>query len=139
MLARSEAYDSPRLYSLDRIKNVELTKKKLDLPEGFNAHDFFAKYYGIIVDNDPNLKAFTVELRVASDQVKYFESLPLHASQTKVQEDEDYTIFQYHLVPTFDFKQEILSRGPSVKVLAPEWFVDEMKSDIQEMAKMYAE
>ena len=138
MLARSENYDYPRLYALDRIKNVTLTKKKLGLPKGFNANDFFDKYYGIIVDKDPDVKASTVELRVAKDQVKYFLSLPLHLSQDKISETEDYAVFQYHLVPTFDFKQEILSRGAAVKVLSPEWFRNEVAEEIEEMAKNYA-
>lgn len=73
----------------------------------------------------------------SADQVKYIESLPLHHSQTVVEQTEDYTVFQYHLVPTFDFKQEILSRGPSVKVLSPEWFADEVAADVKEMMKLY--
>lgn len=135
MLARSEAYDHPRLYALDRVHKIELTKKKLDVPKDFNASEFFSNYYGIIVGTDvaPTL----VELKVSADQVKYIESLPLHHSQTVVEQTEDYTVFQYHLVPTFDFKQEILSRGPFVKVLSPEWFADEVAADVKEMMKLY--
>lgn len=68
---------------------------------------------------------------------KYFETLPLHQSQKKISADEDFTVFQYHLVPTFDFKQELLSRGPSVEVLTPTWFRDEVADDVAEMAKLY--
>lgn len=135
MLALSEGYEEPRIYALDRVYGVEESDQKLEVSEGFNAQEFFSNYFGIIVGTD--CKPSTVELRVTNDQVKYFESLPLHSSQEKIDSDEDYTIFQYHLVPTFDFKQEILSRGPAVEVLMPEWFRNEVASDIKEMAGLY--
>ena len=135
MLAISEGYEEPRIYALDRVFGVEESDQKLEIPESFNAQEFFGNYFGIIVGTD--CKPSTVELRVANDQVKYFESLPLHASQEMIDSDEYYTIFQYHLVPTFDFKQEILSRGPAVEVLMPEWFRNEVKEDIAKMASRY--
>ena len=135
MLALSEGYEEPRIYALDRVYGAEESDQKLEVSEGFNAQEFFSNYFGIIVGTD--CKPSTVELRVTNDQVKYFESLPLHSSQEKIDSDEDYTIFQYHLVPTFDFKQEILSRGPAVEVLMPEWFRNEVASDIKEMAGLY--
>ncbi len=55
-------------------------------------------------------------------------------SQKMVMETSDYTLFQYHLVPTFDFKQEILSRGSTFEVLSPEWFREE---EISAMYKTY--
>ena len=80
-----------------------------------------------------------VELKVTAGQVKYFESLPLHASQEVVESTPEYTLFRYRLVPTYDFKQEILRHGPRVEVLAPDWFRDELRSDIEAMARHYAQ
>ena len=62
------------------------------------------------------------------------ESLSLN---NLMNESSDYTLFQYHLVPTFDFKQEILSRGSTFEVLSPEWFRDEVKEEIAAMYKNY--
>ena len=136
MLGKSEDYDMPRIYALDeRMKNAVQTKKKLKVPAKFNAEEFFSGYFGIIVGD--NCKPSTVEIKVDEDQVKYFESLPLHHSQTPVVTTEDYTIYQYHLVPTFDFRQEVLRHGPSVEVLTPEWFRDEVAEDVRNMMKRY--
>lgn len=98
--------------------------------------EFFSNYFGFIAEKD--LKPVTVELRVEAYQAKYVETLPLHLSQKKISADEDFAVFQYHLVPTFDFKQELLSRGPSVEVQTPTWFRDEVADDVAEMAKLYA-
>ena len=50
---------------------------------------------------------------------------------------EDYTVYRYHLATTFDFKQEILSRGPAVTVLSPEYFRQEVLDDIKNMVSNY--
>lgn len=50
--------------------------------------------------------------------------------------DDDYMI-ESRLVPTFDFKQELLRLGPSVEVLEPEDLRDEMVDDVRRMAENY--
>lgn len=138
MLARSEGKDEPRIYSLDeRMINVVQTDQDYKLPAKFNAEKFFAEYFGIIVGTD--CKPQTVKIRVAKDQEKYFDTLPIHDSQRKLEEesDESYFIYRYHLVPTFDFKQELLSRGPAVEVLEPKDFREEIMDDIAKMASLY--
>ncbi len=136
MLARSEEYNHPRIYSLDeRMLRVDQTGKKLKIPKSFNAQEFFSNCFGIIVGS--GAKPDTVEIKVAKNQVKYIDTLPLHPSQTLLEETPQYSIYQFHLVPTFDFKQEILSHGPDYEVLSPEWFRDEIKADIASMIKNY--
>ena len=135
MLARSEEYDYPRIYALDRIHEVRETKKALKVPAKFNAEEFFSNYFGVFVGRNCNPEI--VELRVDAYQAKYMETLPLHPSQTVLSSDENYTVFRYFVVPTFDFKQEILSRGPDVEVLTPEWFRQEIMDDIAKMASRY--
>jgi hypothetical protein len=36
-----------------------------------------------------------------------------------VERNEEYSIFEYRLCPSFDFRQKILSMGVAVEVLAP--------------------
>lgn len=138
MLAKSEGKDEPRIYSLDeRMINVVQTDQDYKLPAKFNAEKFFAEFFGIIVGTD--CKSQTVKIRVDKDQEKYFDTLPLHDSQRKLEEesDESYSIYRYHIVPTFDFKQELLSRGPAVEVLEPNEFREEIMDDIAKMASLY--
>lgn len=138
MLAKSEGKDEPRIYALDeRMLNVVQTDQDYKLPAKFNAEKFFAEYFGIIVGTD--WEPQEVKIRVVNDQVKYFDTLPLHDSQRKVLEEsnDQYTVYRYHLAPTFDFKQEILSHGPDVTVLSPADFREEVIEDIKNMALNY--
>ena len=135
VLGRSDAYDEPWIYALDeRMKDVVPLKKALKKPAGFNAAAFFSKYYGVVIDDK---KPSKVKIKVAASQVKYIESLPLHDSQTLVGRTPEYSFYEYHLVPTYDFRQEILSHGPDVVVLEPEDFRNEVKADIEQMYKNY--
>ena len=138
MLAKSEGKDEPWVYALDeRMLNVVQTDQDYKLPAKFNAEKFFAEYFGIIVGTD--WEPHEIKIRVVNDQVKYFDTLPLHGSQRKVLEEsnDQYTVYRYHLAPTFDFKQEILSHGPDVTVLSPADFREEVIEDIKNMALNY--
>ena len=135
MLGKREDYDSPRMYALDeRMKNVSPLKKNLQLPKKFNAEDYFSQFLGVIIGEE---KPTTVRIKVEANQARYISSLPLHHSQSLVEKTPQYSIFQYRLVPTFDFRQELLSHGPAVEVLEPEELRDEIKADIIQMYRNY--
>ena len=138
VLARSEDFKEPWIYALDeRMQNVVPGKKKLKVPVSFDAASYFADYFGIIVDN--NIAPVEIKLAVVSDQVRFFESLPLHESQKKVEEEstDKYTVYRYRLAPTYDFRQEVLRHGADVEVLAPEAFRREIAYEVKAMAKRY--
>ena len=118
MLGKSEGYDELRLYALDRIKALEPTERRFKLPKKFDAEEFFKDYYGIII-GDEDFDVEPVALKVDSWQSKYLRTLPLHHSQVEVEHNEEYSIFEYRLCPSFDFRQKILSMGVTVEVLAP--------------------
>ena len=118
MLGKSEGYDELRLYALDRIKALEPTERKFKLPKKFDAAKFFEDYYGIII-GDEEFEVEPVALKVDSWQSKYLRTLPLHHSQVEVERNEEYSIFEYSLCPSFDFQQKLLSMGDSVGVLSP--------------------
>ena len=60
-----------------------------------------------------------VALKVDSWQSKYLRTLPLHHTQVEVERNDEYSIFEYRLCPSFDFQQKLLSMGDSAGVLAP--------------------
>ena len=116
------------------MQDVIPLKKALKKPAGFNAAGFFSRYFGVILDDR---KPLPIRIKVVANQVKYIESLPLHDSQTMVERTPEYSIYEYHLVPTYDFRREILSHGPDMEVLAPEDFRNEVKADIAQMYNNY--
>ncbi len=112
-------YDEPRIYALDRIKALEPTDRKFKLPKKFDAAEFFKDYYGIIISDD-DYDVCPVALLVDAQQRNYLRTLPLHHTQVEVERNDKYSIFEYRLCPTYDFRQKVLSMGGSVEVLAPQ-------------------
>ena len=110
--------DKLRIYALDRIKALEPTERKFKLSKKFDAAKFFEDYYGIII-NDEDFDVEPVALRVNAWQSNYLRTLPLHHSQVEVEGNEEYSIFEYRLCPSFDFRKKILSMGATTEVLAP--------------------
>ena len=120
--------DKIRIYALDRIKASEPTKRKFKLPKKFDAAKFFEDYYGIII-SDKDFDVEPVALKVDSWQSKYLRTLPLHHTQVEVECNEEYSIFEYHLCPTFDFRQKLLSMGATVEVLAPTKLITKVREE----------
>ena len=139
MLATSDGIDDLWIYALDeRMINVVQTDEEYSIPEKFDAEEFFSNYFGVIIGTD--WEPQEVKIKVVNSQVRFFDTLPLHISQQKVEEesDEEYTVYKYHLAPTHDFKKEIMSWGPDVEVLSPEDFRQEIKDAVAYMSEQYS-
>ena len=108
---------------------MEELDEPFTLPKKFDPEEYFKNFFAVIVGNDQPTQ--DVLIRVVNDQTKYLDTLPLHSSQQKIEEksDDTHTVYRYRLVPTFDFKQELLRLGPSVEVLEPEELRDEIVDD----------
>ena len=135
VLAESEYADHQlRTYGLDRFESVERLEEHYDIPEDFDIQEYFSGSYGITgLGQKPEL----IKLEVNAQQRNYLRTLPLHASQKEIETADDYSVFQFHLVPTFELRQEILSFGPSAEVLSPQHFRDELREEVEKMNKLY--
>ena len=115
------------------MREVAETQRAYTIPAHFSAEDYFAPYYGITVDGAPEL----IRLKVIPREARYMRSLPLHSSQEEVETCEEYSIFTLFLSPTWDFKQELLSRANQLEVLAPASLREWMKEMTGKMMKRY--
>ena len=135
VIARRDEFDNPYVYALDeRMKDIKIMNKKLEIPKDFDAKELYKDYYGVIMDF---VEPEKVKIKVDADQVHYYESLPLHETQTIIEQNDEYSIFEYYLAPNYDFKHELLSKGESVEVIEPKWFRDDIKRTIKTMLNRY--
>lgn len=122
-----------RIYSLDRFVDMEELEEHFEIPKGFDAEEYFGNYFGVIIGEEPE----DVKIRVVPDQIKYFRTLPLHGSQRETVQEDGSSVFSYHIAPTFDFVQEILSHGADVEVLEPAELRESIADIIAGMASRY--
>lgn len=122
-----------RIYSLDRFVDMEELEERFEFPKGFDAEEYFRNYFGVIIGEEPE----DIRIRVVPDQVKYFRTLPLHESQRETVQEDGSSVFGYHIAPTFDFVQEILSHGADVEVLEPVELRERIADNVAGMASCY--
>lgn len=123
-----------RTFSLDRIQQLTTLDAKFVYPKDFDPEAYFANYFGIMIENK---KLETIRIKVYGMHVQYIRALPLHRSQCEIETTVDYSIFEYRMKPTLDFRQELLSRGADVEVLAPLTFREEMIQSVEKMSSLY--
>ena len=125
----------PHVYALDRMLDVEILPDTFKMPEDLNAKAWFQSLYGIRKYDD--MKSQHVLLKVYGKQVRYFRSLPLHSSQEEVETHKGHSVFAYNLAPDYDFKQDILSFGDTVEILAPSQLREDIKQIIHSLLEKY--
>ncbi len=104
-----------KTYALDRMTSVELTGRRFDMPADFDPAEYFRHSFGIVVDSSEPRR---VTLRTDSRQAKYLRALPLHPSQQEMIHDK-FSDFTYTILLTEDFLKELMTLGPSVRVISP--------------------
>lgn len=135
MLARNTEHKNLRLYSLDRIEAVEISNTRFVLPDDFNAKDYFAEFFGIVLDESVPLQ--TIILRADKYHQNYMRTLPLHPTQREIFACDDYADFELKLRPTYDFYMKLMSFGNMIKVLEPKNLKEEICKWLENTIEMY--
>jgi predicted DNA-binding transcriptional regulator YafY len=123
-----------KTFGLDRISDLEITRKKFEYPKDFNPEEKFKYSFGIITDGT---KPEKIKLWLSHNQANYIKSLPLHISQKVVSETETECVIELYMSPTYDFIMELLSMGSEVKVLEPKNLQEEIKSKLLKTLNLY--
>jgi len=123
-----------KTFGLDRISDLEITKKKFVPLENYNPDEAFRDSFGIIVGDK---EAQKIVLSFTFEQGKYIKSLPLHPSQKAIIDNEKEFRIELFMRPTYDFVMELLSIGAEVKVLKPKILKEEIKSKLLKTLNLY--
>lgn len=122
------------VYALDRITDIQDTGRTFKMKKNFDVNKYFEGCCGVITSDEPVQRIVLLAYGGFAD---YLRTLPLHESQREIESDDESTLFEYHLKPTFDFYQLILAQGDQVEVLEPESVRDEMRNFAKNMLDYY--
>lgn len=124
MVGRTWTTGRDVLFCLDRFRGLRFSSHTFDYPNDFDPQVYFDDCFGIIAGD--GTKTEHVVLKVSAGQANYLRDSPLHRFQKETERNDEYSIFELNLRPTFDFQQEILWNGENVEVLKPEWLRKEI-------------
>ena len=135
VVAYSPGTDDIRCYALDRMENVIISDKVFKMPKDLEPAEYFKDCFGIINNEDSEVQK--VVLKVDAFQSNYIRNLPLHESQKEMKRTDEYSIFEYHLKPEFDFEQEIFSNMDTMEVLEPQRLREEITQRLKNLTGKY--
>ncbi len=107
-------------YAIDRIRKFEkVVKPKLPYfkNDWWDVETHFANMVGVTRPEKPEIKRVLV--RVFGNSVGYLETKRLHHTQRSINEEDDYTDFEFSLYDNYEFRSKILALGSNAEVLEP--------------------
>ncbi len=122
-----------KTFGLDRISELEITKRKFKRPFDINLDSMFQDCIGIINPEDEAPQR--IVLSFTKFQGQYIKSYPFHRSQKVIENGEEINV-ELFIKITHDFLMELLSYGEEMSVLEPKTLIDELVSIHSSSAKL---
>jgi predicted DNA-binding transcriptional regulator YafY len=123
------------VFALERMDNIRLTEEKMLPSKNITAEEYFDGSFGVNHSDDQKPKRILI--KVYGTQVEYVRALPIHESQEEIETTDEWSIFEYRLIPCYNFYQQLLWHREKLEVLEPQNVRDEMKKTIEKMLEHY--
>jgi len=123
------------VFALERMDNISLTEEKMLPSKKITADEYFDGSFG--VNHSDDQKPERILIKVYSTQVEYIRALPIHESQKEIETTDEWSIFEYRLVPCYNFYQQLLWHREKIELLEPMYVRDEMKKVLESMIAKY--
>ena len=117
LLATDITEEGLMTYALDRLTDLEITKKKAVYTTEYNIEEYFRNCFGIFSPNSE--KPEEIILSFNPYQGKYIKTFPLHHTQEIIIDDDIEFRIRLKLYSTYDLQMELLSYGETLIVIAP--------------------
>jgi predicted DNA-binding transcriptional regulator YafY len=115
LIGWDETRDALRTFKIERIRDVALTPRTFDLPEGDGVESALRRAWDIIADQPPT----DVVLRFSPAVAARVGEATWHPTQQVVQDDDGSLTWRATVAGTIEIRLWILSWGDDVEVLAP--------------------
>lgn len=117
LIAKDQKDGTIKTFGLDRIRDLEITKKRFEAQKTFNVNTLFKYSFGIV--NPAKGKPEKIVLSFDPFQGKYIKSFPLHETQVVLVDNEKEVRVGLSLHITHDLMMELLSHGETLEVIKP--------------------
>ena len=121
--------------ALDRIKSIKVLEKESYLESIIDWGEYFEDVIGVTKKEEEVLTK--IQIWVSPFTAPYIETKPLHGSQKKIQKDEKGLVVEIEIIPNYEFYHLMLYYGDKIKILSPQYVVDEIKDELHRMMRNY--
>lgn len=135
LVAREPQSDTLKVYGLDRLSELDITRKKFVLREPVDVKSLFTYCFG--VDRFGSDKPEIIELSFDAHEGNYIKALPLHETQEILVDNDEELRIRLKIHISYDFIMQIRSRGDRVNVLKPASLRKEIVKNLHDTLKLY--
>ena len=100
----------------------------------FDVDEYFVGCCGVITSDVAIERVVILAYNGFAD---YLRTLPLHSSQKELESNDESTLFEYHVKPTFDFYQLLLAQGDQIEAIEPKSVRDMMRNFVINLMDYY--
>ena len=129
-----------RIYLLDQVKRLKVIENSVfKRPPDFSLKSVFGHAWGIWnVDDDQLGKIEKVRLKVVKGVAERFQGVTFHDSQkVKLLADGSAEV-SFAVTGASEMIPWLMSWGPTVEVMEPEWLKDELKKNLENSIQLYS-
>ena len=94
------------VFALERMDDIKLTNEKMLPSSDIDIEDYFDGCFGINHSDDQ--KPEIISIKAINTQAEYINALPIHESQKVIETTDEWTIFEYRMVPCYNLYQKLL-------------------------------
>ena len=125
-----------KVFGVDRISSLVQTTQPFKVDPSYSSESFFKHRFGVNAHCDYGSVEMVV-LQVSELESKYILSKPIHPTQRVIEHAANGVHISVEVYPSYDFFMELLSYGPNIKVLSPQWVADEVKAKLKKALEQY--
>ncbi len=122
------------MFGLDRISELTVHDKVFIRNKKVNPFKYFENVVGV---DYSNLKTEKIVLSFTHTQGKFIKSLPIHKSQKILIDNDEELVIEIEVIPNYEFIQKIFMYNTTVKVLKPQWLINEIRDKLKELSEKY--
>ena len=123
------------IFALERMDNIRLTEQKMLPSNDVTADEYWEGSFG--VNHSDNQVPERIVIKVYGSQVNYVRALPIHESQKEVKTNDDFSLFEYHIVPCYNLYQQLLWHREKLEIVEPIHMREEMAKIVRDMTALY--
>lgn len=131
----SEGAEGIRIYKLQRIQSITLTKKPFKRPGDFSIDNTFKGSFGVFYDQQK--KPVTVRCKLKGWAARMVREQKWHRTQVIEKDDGNSVIVSFLLNSTIEFVRWILGLGPMAYVIEPEEVRNEVLLNLKDSLDNY--
>jgi len=120
---------------LDRIQEVKKSILDYYIDPYFDADTYAEDIVGVSIS--AKAKKIKLKIKAHGRQKYYLDTKPIHPSQKKIKESEDFSVFQLEVIPNYELQSRILSNIDTLEVLSPKSFRNQIKERLFNATQIY--